>query len=47
MHLSADRLAALIGVMAGDAVPELTAMKWQKKRTGLGSCGEPEDLHHR
>ena len=47
MHLSADRLAALIGVMAGDAVPELTAMKWQKKSTGLCSCGEPEDLHHR
>ena len=47
VHLSADRLAALIGVMAGDAVPELTAMKWQKKSTGLCSCGEPEDLHHR
>jgi hypothetical protein len=47
VHLSADRLAALIGVMAGDAVPELTAMKWQKNRTGLCSCGEPEDLHHR
>ena len=47
VHLSADRLAALIGVMAGDAVPELTAMKWQKNRTGLCSCGEPEDLRHR
>ena len=46
LHLSADRLAALIGVMAGDAVPEQTAMKWTKG-TGLCSCGEPEDLHHR
>jgi hypothetical protein len=33
LHLSPDRLAALLGVMAGDAVPEQTAMKWNK---GLG-----------
>ena len=46
LHLSPDRLAALLGVMAGDAVPEQTAMKWNKG-LGLCSCGEPEDLYHR
>ena len=29
LHLQPDRLAALLGVIAGDAVPELTAMKWR------------------
>ena len=31
----ADRQAALVGVMAGDAVPELTAAKWNG---GDGLC---------
>ena len=46
LRLQPDRLAALSGVIAGDAVPELTAMKWHKG-PGLWCCGEPEDLLHR
>ena len=46
LRLPADRLAALIGVIAGDAVPEKTATKW-RGGAGLCKCGEPEDLYHR
>ena len=44
--LAADREAALIGVLAGDAVPELQAAKWTYG-DGLCKCGMPEDIHHR
>ena len=46
LHLAADRRAALIGVMAGDAVPETTAAKW-KGGEGRCRCGMVEDLNHR
>ena len=46
LKLPADRFAALLGVIAGDAVPELTAARWSG-RGGLCACGEPEDLLHR
>ncbi len=46
LHLPPDRLAALLGVIAGDAVPEATAAKW-RGGPGLRSCVEPEDLMHR
>ena len=46
LKLAADRLAALVGVIAGDAVPELTAAKWNGGN-GLCACGAPEDLRHR
>ena len=40
LRLPADRLAALVGVIAGDAVPEPTAAKWNGG-SGLCACGEP------
>ena len=46
LHLAADRLAALIGVMAGDAVPETTAATWNGG-DGRCRCGMVEDLNHR
>ena len=46
LHLGADRRAALIGVMAGDAVPETTAAKW-KGGEGRCRCGMVEDFNHR
>ena len=46
LKMPADRLAALVGVIAGDAVPELTAAKWNKGN-GCCACGAPEDLRHR
>ena len=46
LKLTADRLAALVGVIAGDAVPELTAVKWNGGN-GCCACGAPEDLRHR
>ncbi len=44
--LTADRQTALVGVFAGDAVPELTAAKWNKGE-GKCNCSMLEDLHHR
>ena len=46
LSMKADRRAALIGVMAGDAVPEATAAKWNG---GDGRCrrGMREDVRHR
>ncbi len=35
VHLPADRRAALVGVMVGDAVPEMTPAKWNG---GDGKC---------
>ena len=46
LKLTADRLAALVGVIAGDAVPELTAVRWNGGN-GCCACGAPEDLRHR
>ena len=46
LKLTADRMAALVGVIAGDAVPELTAAKWNGGN-GCCACGAPEDLRHR
>jgi len=46
LKLTADRRAALIGVMAGDAVSERMAARWNKG-PGLCACGAPEDLTHR
>ena len=46
LQLGADRQAALIGVLAGDAVPEVTAARWNGSQDRC-RCGMVEDIHHR
>jgi hypothetical protein len=46
LKLPQDQQAALFGVMAGDAVPETTAARWNGGN-GCCKCGAREDLLHR